>query len=110
MTRGNTGALPLDCPRGAVRCAAAEGQPAAAVENGGSELRSLWGRRVLRWARLRVSPVARLKAAHAAPLAPQELQDVEAGRVFGATLDLKAVGQPLSPDTLVPGVAVYRCA
>lgn len=54
--------------------------------------------------------MVRLKAAHAAPLAPQELQDVEAGRVFGATLDLKAVGQPLGPDTLVPGVAVYRCA
>ncbi|PRW45127.1 RNA binding [Chlorella sorokiniana] len=37
----------------------------------------------------------------------QELQAVEAGRAFGATLDLKAVGQPLGPDTLVPGVAVY---
>ena len=40
----------------------------------------------------------------------QELKDVELGRAFGATLDLKAVGQPLGPDTLVPGVAVYRCA
>lgn len=40
----------------------------------------------------------------------QELQDVDAGRAFGASLDLKAVGQPLGPDTLVPGVAVYRCA
>lgn len=44
------------------------------------------------------------------PSAAQELQDVEAGRVFGASLDLKAVGQPLGPDTLVPGVAVYRWA
>ena len=43
-------------------------------------------------------------------LLTQELQDVEAGRAFGASLDLKAVGQPLGPDTLVPGVAVYRCA
>lgn len=43
-------------------------------------------------------------------LQTQELKDVEAGRAFGATLDLKAVGVPLGPDTLVPGVAVYRCA
>ena len=35
---------------------------------------------------------------------------MDAGRAFGASLDLKAVGQPLGPDTLVPGVAVYRCA
>ncbi|KAI3426300.1 hypothetical protein D9Q98_008673 [Chlorella vulgaris] len=37
----------------------------------------------------------------------QELADVSAGKTFGATLDLSAVGQPLTPDTLVPGVAVY---
>lgn len=39
----------------------------------------------------------------------QELEDVAAGKAFGASLDLNAVRQTLTPDTLVPGVAVYRC-
>ena len=38
---------------------------------------------------------------------PQELKDVAAGKAFGASLDLAAVRQPLTPDTPVPGVAVY---
>lgn len=37
----------------------------------------------------------------------QELGDVVAGRAFGATLDLDAVRQELTPETMVPGVAVY---
>lgn len=37
----------------------------------------------------------------------QELDEVKAGRAFGATLDLAAVRHALTPDTLVPGVAVY---
>lgn len=38
----------------------------------------------------------------------QELQDVTAGKAFGATLDLEVARQALTPETLIPGVAVYR--
>ncbi|PSC70371.1 RNA binding [Micractinium conductrix] len=37
----------------------------------------------------------------------QELQDVTAGKAFGATLDLEVARQALTPETLIPGVAVY---
>jgi hypothetical protein len=66
---------------------------------------------------LRVCPLACLphglrspRTTHPLPMPPpsQELQDVAAGKSFGATLDLAAVRQTLTPDTLVPGVAVYR--
>lgn len=37
----------------------------------------------------------------------QELAAVEANTAFGATIDLSLLGDEPSPDTLIPGVAVY---